>query len=576
MKYDGKINHVAITPWIWSNPSGSVTVRLDAEKGVIKSATVFFCSKHKMGIRKELKKAKMVPYLSNSYRETFIGEMNMDDRRFAYYFLFTDSEGKRYLYGSMGVMEEDDVNFTTDCYFQYCYVFKNEASIVPGLAKKKGAVVQIFPDRFAIGNLVKPCMKDVNLKPGEKPTPRSFYGGDLKGIEDKISYLNNMGISTIYLTPIFKSSSNHRYDTEDYLHVDDRLGGDQALTSLVKKAHSYNMKVVLDGVFNHCSFRHPYFQDVLKNGKDSKYYSYFIIQGNKPDVEKGNYERFGWANYMPKFDTSNPEVINDLVSQCVDVTKRFEIDGWRFDVADEISHDFWRAMHKALRAIDPDMILEAEDWLASENYLGYDQMDGTMNYQLRDIILSIVASAKPFKPQQAADRLVDLLLRYTWPSDLSMFNLVSSHDTPRLFTLTNCNADKTLLGVALAVIFPGLFMSYYGDERKMEGGPDPDNRRPVDWNNANLDQDYFNKYSDLLKIKKLSPTITGGFNATVENNILFIERKADDGKSVVLACNITDKRVHKTLTKSRTDVCMNNFDGKWEFGPYGYVFYTLC
>lgn len=574
MKYDGKIRHSSVAPYIWQDENGSVWVRLDAEKGLIKQAAVVFGPKQAFMGGKEVKKARMFPYISTSVRDTFLAEMKMEDRRFAYYFQFIDQEGNRFVYGSMGPMKEGDPNFDAGCYFQLCWAFSSEALRVPAIAKKKGAVIQIFPDRFYVGDMIKPSMKDVNLKVGGKPAYNSFFGGDLKGIEEKISYLSNLGISTVYLCPIFKSSSNHRYDVEDYLHVDERLGGDSALTSLVNKIHSYGMKIMLDGVFNHCSSKNPLFLDVVEKGRKSPYWGYFLINGSKPDPEKGNYERFASVNRMPKLDTSNPEVIKTCVGFCADVTRRFNIDGWRFDVADEISHDFWRAMNKALKAIDPNMLLIAEDWLPSENYLGCDQLDGTMNYLLRKVILSCVASEAPFKAMTIADKLSDLLLRYPWPTNLSMFNLVSSHDVPRLYTLTGCDRDKTLLGTAIAVCFPGMFMSYYGDERKMEGGADPDNRRPIDWNVKNLDQGYFDSYKDLLKLKRLSPCVDGNCRIYAEKDLLYIVRATKD-QTLTLICNLSDKPQHKTLPQKRTEVCSNRFDGKWKIGPWGYVAYTL-
>ncbi|MGN0675734.1 MAG: alpha-amylase family glycosyl hydrolase, partial [Oscillospiraceae bacterium] len=192
----------------------------------------------------------------------------------------------------------------------------------------------------------------VNMEWGGKPTPKSFAGGDLQGIYQKLEYLKDLGINAVYLTPIFKSVSNHKYDISDYYSIDTAFGDKEVFRSLVDKAHSLGMKIVMDAVFNHCSENLWQFQDVLKNGKESPYYDWFVITSDNPL----KYECFAACKYMPKFNTSNLEVQKFLLEVAVYWIKEFKIDGWRLDVSDEVSHDFWRVFRKTVKEANADFV----------------------------------------------------------------------------------------------------------------------------------------------------------------------------------------------------------------------------
>lgn len=572
MNIDGRIFHVSRDPYMWQDEDGSVHVRLDASKGLIKSAEVIFGDKHGLDGGGDFKKTKMTPYISSSYLDTFVGVIKQEEKTVVYCFRITLKDDSKVLYTTLGAMSEPSAPLNrslTDAMFQVCWKFPGERMALPRIGRTQGVVYQIFPDRFAVGEPKKSCMQDANLKVGEKPIPRSFFGGDLKGIEEKIPYLKSLGVGTVYLTPVWKSKSNHRYDVEDYLHVDDRLGGDSALLSLSKKVHAAGMKLVLDAVFNHTSYFHPFFQDVVSNGKSSPYYSWYLIQGNKPDLKRRNYDTFAGAGYMPKLNTENPEVIKYLCSTIRELTLKFSVDGWRFDVADEVAHAAWFDIRRTLKSINPDIVMVAEDWLASDNFVDSYQFDGAMNYVLRKIILDAVASDKPTPAKVVANRLVNLLLRYSWYSDLSMFNLVASHDVPRLYSMTNENSDKTLLGTAIAAVFPGMLMAYYGDELKMIGGPDPDNRRPVDWDSSHWDADYFDRYRALLHLKDYSCANLGRAEIRAESNLLFIVRY-DESQTLTLIANISDRNGFYTASRNESAVASNGVD-KRKIKPWGYL-----
>lgn len=210
---------------------------------------------------------------------------------------------------------------------------------------------QIFVDRFCCGNKDKDASY-VNLKWGDLPSPKSFAGGDLQGIISKLDYLKGLGVTALYLTPIFKSKSNHKYDISDYYRIDEQFGTDEDLAMLVQQAHSRGIKVVLDAVFNHCSEDTTEFQDVVKYGNKSPYFDWFIVDGDKVDTQKGNYRYFGVCKYMPKYNTSCSSLQNHLIDIATYWIRKYDIDGWRLDVSDEVSHDFWRKFRIAVKRVN--------------------------------------------------------------------------------------------------------------------------------------------------------------------------------------------------------------------------------
>ena len=225
---------------------------------------------------------------------------------------------------------------------------------------------------------------------GDRPTPQSFAGGDLRGIIEKLDYIKGLGINAIYLTPIFQSVSNHKYDINDYRKIDPQFGTKEDLQELVAKAHAMGIRIVLDAVFNHCSMEMKEFQDVLVNGRQSPYYHWFLIDGDYPDPEQMNYECFASCNYMPKLNTANPETQEFLLDIAIYWIKEADIDGWRLDVADEVSHEFWRRFRKEVKNVKKDCVIIGENWHDAYPYLMGDQYDSIMNYSFTKLVWTIL------------------------------------------------------------------------------------------------------------------------------------------------------------------------------------------
>ena len=308
-----------------------------------------------------------------------------------------------------------------------------------------------------------------------------MFGGNLAGIVDKLEYIASLGVNAIYLCPIFKSNSNHRYHTVDYFEIDPVLGTLKDFDRLVKKAHKLGLRVILDGVFNHCSRGFFQFNSLMELGKNSPYVDWFHVHGWPLHAYSGkpNYDCWWGFPALPKFNTDNPDVREYLFSVGEYWMKR-GIDGWRLDVPNEIDDDsFWQEFRRRIKAINPEAYIVGEIWDEPSRWLKGDQFDGVMNYPLRRAVLSFLFDEKPINLAEFAKRLREAFPagRFGVP-----MNLLGSHDTIRLASLPCSNLQRVKLALAILFFLPGAPCIYYGDEIGMEGGKDPDNRRTFPWN----------------------------------------------------------------------------------------------
>ena len=368
---------------------------------------------------------------------------------------------------------------------------------------------QVFPDRFARSPTVP---KPGPLEPwGAPPTTHGFQGGDLIGLTDRLDELVELGINALYLTPIFTSASNHRYHAYDYLAVDPLLGGEAALRELLDRAHARGMKVILDGVFNHCGRGFWPFHHIVENGAASPYRNWFLLDEDvlagqrqlNPYPDRGGgqdeHPRLGYRAWweipaLPKFNTDDPAAREYLLS-VAEHWLRFGIDGWRLDVPDEIDDErFWQEFRRRCRAINPEAYLVGEIWDEAPAWLQGDRFDALMNYPLGTAVLGFAGGShldhgvidrhgtyrrmvRRLDGPAFAGRLEHLLGTYDRSVVASQLNLLGSHDTPRALTVLGGDRLALRLAVLLQATLPGAPCIYYGDEIGMEGDQDPDCRR---------------------------------------------------------------------------------------------------
>ncbi|WP_163437179.1 glycoside hydrolase family 13 protein [Fibrobacter succinogenes] len=343
---------------------------------------------------------------------------------------------------------------------------------------KDAIFYQIFPDRFCRSGRYHAVGKFVEW--GSKPTRENMFGGNLAGIEDKLEYIAGLGVNAIYLCPIFKSNSNHRYHTVDYFEIDPVLGTLEDFDRLVKKAHKLKLRVILDGVFNHCSRGFFQFNSLMELGEHSPYVDWFHVKGWPLNAytDKPNYEC--WWNFpaLPKFNTDCPDVREYLFSVGEYWMKR-GIDGWRLDVPNEIDDDsFWQEFRRRVKAVNPDAYIVGEIWDDPIRWLKGDQFDGVMNYMFRKAAMQFLFDENPISIKEFGERM-----SRAFPEgrgDIPM-NLLGSHDTTRLMSQPCASLERIKLAYAILFFLPGAPCIYYGEELSMKGGKDPDNRRSVPW-----------------------------------------------------------------------------------------------
>ncbi len=370
---------------------------------------------------------------------------------------------------------------------------------------------QIFPDRFSNGD---PNNVPPNVQPwGSPPTGWGFQGGDLRGIIKKFDYLLDLGINAIYLNPIFLSTSTHRYNTSDYFSIDPWLGGLNDFHALLELAHANQIRVILDGVFNHCGRGFFAFVDLLDNQENSPYKDWFHVKRYPVDAySPGSAETYlAWWGHksLPKFNSSNPQV-RDYVMKIARYWIEQGADGWRLDVPNEIDDDsFWAEFRHVVKSINRDAYLVGEIWTADPRWAAEDHFDGLMNYPLRDAILDFLKGGF-LTTTGFADRVENLLKLYSRENAYAMYLPLGSHDTERLYTVLGQDLDKVRLAFSFLFAYPGAPAIYYGDEVGMAGGKDPECRGAFPWN-QDLSQSSLRSWiKNLISVRKRRPVLRRG------------------------------------------------------------------
>ena len=369
---------------------------------------------------------------------------------------------------------------------------------------KEAVVYQIFPDRFARDAAWEPREPEARkgthrflirdwYTPAFYPrgedksvTAWPFWGGTLKGIEEKLPYLRSLGVTAIYLNPIFEACSNHRYDTADYTRIDPLLGTEADFASLCAAAEAQGIRLVLDGVFNHTGADSVYFDKFGNYGTGDKYRHWFRFG----EEFTHGYECWWDVPDLPDVEENDPS-FREFVCGEDGVLRRWlrrGAAGWRLDVADELPDSFIREIRAAVKAEKPDALLMGEVWEDAtckvsygqlrEYFLG-DELDATMHYPFREIVLDFLLGKVP--AGDACEALWTLKEHYPPENLYGAMNLISSHDRERMLTLLNDDRAAWKQATLLQFAFPGVPCIYYGDEAGMTGGPDPWNRGPFPW-----------------------------------------------------------------------------------------------
>lgn len=468
------------------------------------------------------------------YYETVV---NVSPMRLMYVF-YIRYENANYYFSETGLHDRYIFDLAFISAFQF--VGENYNDYIKEKESWKGRVIyEIFPERYY--SREDPKGKSyVNMdwhSTDIRNSRNSFLGGDLYGVIDKLEYLSWLGVGAIYLTPIHPSDSNHKYDVKDYFDVDERFGGKKAFKELVEKAHALDIKIMMDLVFNHMSYYNPIFQEVREYGSKSSYHSWFFINGDKPSINPLNYRCFGYYAYMPKINTNNRDVQEYLISVAEYWVKEFNVDGYRLDVSEGVSHDFWTRLKIHLKDIKEDILLVGENWYNSESYLGNNQLDSVMNYPFLGVVSNYVL--RNCDAINTAYALDGLQMRYKDGHNRMMMNILASHDIQRFMNLTFQDKDLSLVGYAIMIFYLGYPLIYYGEEIFMEGGRDPDNRRGMIWDHSRFTDPKFLIFRELILLRKDEILKSGDIQIGSEKDVFYIRREYQNNV-LTLYCNLSD------------------------------------
>ncbi len=392
---------------------------------------------------------------------------------------------------------------------------------------------QIFPERFC-GAL--PARREYDSWYAE-PTRENFLGGDLPGIRSKLPYLKSLGVDCLYLNPVFRADFNHKYATTDYFSIDPDFGTNEDLKALVKAAHESGIRVILDGVFNHVGTHFKPFEDVLANGRESRYANWFYIKKTPVETDASCYECVGDYPYMPRLRVAEPqarEYVRDVLLYWIEEAG---IDGWRFDVADELDFTAVRYWREAIRDKYPDALMLAETWGdASHLVLDGSMFDNAMNYLFRDAALDYFAR-EAIDETVFAQRIERMRMKY--PDEVlgCMYNLLGSHDTVRLMTECGGDSERAKLAIAFQMTFLGSPALYYGDEIGMEGENDPGCRAGMRWSRTE-DSELLVETRRLIALRNEHPALkNGSFKILLcdpERHLFAFERRSETERIAVL------------------------------------------
>lgn len=573
--------------WAFMYDDAQVRVRLRTARGDIDEAVV--CYGDKYDWHGTECRTPMTIRLSDSLYDYWEADLAIGTRRLSYRFLL-ESGRERIYFGERWLGEQPPEESFGN--FEYPYMNPDDA-IRPPRWVKDAVFYQIFPDRFARSG-ESSAGGPFELW-GAPPTKQNAFGGDLRGVMDKLDYLTALGIDAIYFAPLFQASSSHKYDTENYYAVDPQFGTVETLKALVEACHARGIRVLLDFVFNHTGSRFPPFLDVLERGPASRYAGWFrVLRWADPDTGTSIvYETFGYEADLPKLNVSHPETADYLLQVASYWLREADIDGFRLDVANEIDHRFWRRLRETVKAVKPDAYLLGEIFHDAMAWLGGDQLDAVMDYPVRDLAIKFFAS-RTIDAETFANIVSQQLAMYPQQVCEASFQLLGSHDTARLLTLCGGEEARMRQAALFQFTYIGAPCIYYGDEIGMNGENDPDNRRCMVWEPEAQNRKLFAFYRDLIAMRRTHAALRGGgirfLHAPAGGRTLAYERFVEDGdERIVVAFNAGGLPQTISLQTGRAELSKEAGLEAWEelrtgdvrlprdgelelsLGPYGYA-----
>ncbi len=528
--------HIPLSQYAFAEDEHTLVIRLRVQKGDLKRCELYYgdrvCQQEPILTKKlEMKKAATDNLFD--YYEVEIVDIYT---RICYYFRLDDGQQQQYYYGREFC---DTMNCNRTEYFQFPYLRREDIIDIPAWAEDV-VMYHIFPDSFANGReLIEQNEKTLTLPSGHKS--HCNIGGTLNGVAENISYLKDLGVNCIYLNPIFAANSYHKYDTIDYFEIDPCLGTMEDFKKLVNRCHENEIRVILDGVFNHCGPDFFAFRNVLEKGAESAYYDWFYYMPTPVEYKNPpDYEAFAYVKEMPKLNTGNPAVAEYFCKVGTYWITEADIDGWRLDVANEINHDFWRQFRKEVRAVKKDALLIGEIWEESLCWLSGDQFDSTMNYTFSYLCKDFFGTGE-LTVQEFDEQIQKMMMRYPRRVSLAQMNFLDSHDVPRF--LSYCGGDRKKMELAFFYLFMGVGIPsvFYGDECYLEGITESEYRAPMPWQQ---EQNCVWAFRSWIAIRKKYDAIKRGSYQTVYTNnesCVYAFVRSVQGQAVLVILNNSEK-----------------------------------
>ena len=526
------IYHIPDTPYAYGKDIETLTVRIKVAKNDVVSCKIYYKDRYDESNPFQSKDMKVTA--ETELCSFFQEDISLFRNRYKYFFELVDNDGNQYIYDERGIRVGNAYSTLTP--FQYAYIAEGDL-YEESQWLQESVAYQIFVDRFCNGD--ESTDPDATMKWGNvNLTHKSRFGGDIQGIIDKLDYLKELGIDLIYLTPIFKSNTSHKYNVTDYYAVDSEFGDIDKVKELVNKCHERGIKLVLDAVFNHSGDDFFAFKDLLENQEESKYADWYFVDSFPVSTSRKTYYTFGEDNRnMPKLNTNNSEVQEYLLKVSEYWIKEVGIDGWRLDVCDEVDHNFWRSFKKTVKNANNEAIIIGEIMHEANSFLKGDQLDSIMNYPFKLAMVDFFGKSnitiEEFSSVLALNRSIymDSITRQMW-------NLVGSHDTTRFLTECGEDIDRMKLAIAFQFTYIGVPYIYYGDEVGITGSADPFSRKCMIWEEEKQNQEIFNFYKKMISMRKQSKVLIYGDYKILycKDNVLVYERSYEKEK-IVMAIN---------------------------------------
>lgn len=529
------ILHIPMSQYAHGIDEEHVIFRLRAARGDLKACRLFYGDRACRETPVIFSSIDMEIVAWDEYYDYYEVIFESPYKRICYYFELQDGEEAILYYSD--VFQRETVLDRSD-YYQFPYNRREDIADIPDWVKD-AVIYNIFPDSFATaGGYISGRGIE---KEYQGNIIRSKNGGTINGIRENLDYLIRLGINCIYINPLFVAGEYHKYDLLDYFHVDQCFGTDEEFREMVHQCHKQGIKVIIDGVFNHCGWKFFAFEDVVKNGRESSYWDWFyrldfpvVRPDNMEDIP--NYECFGYERLMPKLNTSNTEVIEYFCRVCSYWLTEFDVDGWRLDVASEVNDDFWREFRKAAKSAKADSILIGEVWETAQHWLRGDQFDSSMNYDFRKNCKAFFAEKK-LDAFEFDGRVTHMRMRYKKNMLYGQLNLLDSHDVSRFLSLCDADLPSFKLAVLFQMTFIGAPSVFYGDEQQITGLREEEYRSPMRWDENN---EMFLFYQKAIQLRKEYKSLRRGDYRTVladRGEKLYLFERFSGNETMLIALN---------------------------------------